>query len=78
MQTFVPKRDVSVQCSLLPAPPLSYQRTGPVSSMSEVNSLTDLDTEDEVLTEVEDSDTDYNTDVADNVEGYVARLYYSF
>ena len=64
------KKDISVQCSLLPAPPLSFGRT--FDSSPEVD--TDLET-DEIMTEVEDSDTevegsdtDYMTDVADTAE----------
>ena len=69
MQTFVDKKDSSVvQCSLLPAPPLSFHRTQTLTtSVPEVNTWDP----DEVVSdhEVDDSDTDYKTDTADNVEG---------
>ena len=55
----VPKKDVSIQCSLLPAPPLSL--LGKRDCQPHVESLTDMDT-DVVTTEVDDSDTDYMTD----------------
>ena len=57
------KKDISIQCSLLPAPPLSFDVT--LNSRPEVD--TDLEI-DEVTTELEDSDTDYMTDKADTIE----------
>ena len=54
-----PKKDVSIQCSLLPAPPLSLIENH--DFQPEVESLTDVET-DEVTTEVDESDTDYMTD----------------
>ena len=60
LQTIVaPKKDVSTQCSLLPAPPLSL--IGKHDFQPEVENLTDVET-DEVSTEVDGSDTDYMTD----------------
>lgn len=55
----VPKKDVSIQCSLLFAPPLSL--LGKRDCQSHMKSLTDMEM-DEVTTEVDDSDADYMTD----------------
>ena len=63
LQTIVFKKDTSIQCSLLPAPPLSLD--GTLDSRPEVD--TDLEM-DEVTTQLEDSDTDYMTDAADTIE----------
>ena len=51
IQTVVLRKDISVQCSLLPAPPLSFGRT--LDSRPEVD--TDSET-DEIMTEIDESD----------------------
>lgn len=52
-------KDISVQCSLLPAPPLCFgQKLEP-----EVDTFSDLDT-DATTEEVDDSDTEYMNDTA--------------
>lgn len=60
----VPKKDVSIQCSLLSAPPLSL--LGKHDCQPHMESLTDMEM-DEVTTEVDDSDTDYMSDSDDTV-----------
>ena len=59
----MPKKDISIQCSLLPAPPLLF--SGRLDARPEVD--TDSET-DEVSAEVENSDIDYVTDIVDTVE----------
>lgn len=66
LQTIVPKKDISIQCSLLPAPRLVFNEA--LSSMPDLVDSGDLEREDEDTTEVEDSDTDYMTDVTDTVD----------
>ena len=73
LQTVVFKKDISIQCSLLLAPLLSFD--GTLNSRPEVgtelDSRPEVDTDlemDEITTELEDSDTDYMTDVADTIE----------
>ena len=57
----MPKKDVSTQCTLLPAPPLCFGEI--LDSQPEMDS--DLD--DELTSEADDhSDADYTEDLADN------------
>ena len=63
LQTIMFKKDTSIQCSLLTAPPLLFD--GTLNSRPEVD--TDLEM-DEVTTQLEESDTDYMTDTADTIE----------
>ena len=63
LQTVVFKKDISIQCSLLPAPPLSFD--GTLNSRPEVgtqlNSRPEVDTDlemGEITTELQDSDSD--------------------
>ena len=73
-----PKKGVPVQCSLLPAPSLSFGCT--LGSKPEAENLTDLNT-DEVTTEADDSDTDYmyttvrHSLIVDPVPVYYATSY---
>ena len=60
LQTIVLKKDIFIQCSLLSAPPLLF--SGRLDARPEVD--TDSET-DEVLAEVEDSDTEYVTDTVE-------------
>lgn len=67
MQTVVtPTKDVSIQCSLLPAPSLSFDRTPNVSKPEqEVDAFSDADEVNITCTEGDDSDNDYMTDFDD-------------
>ena len=66
LQTIVvTKKNVSIQCSLLFAPPLSL--LGKHDCLPHMESLNDMEM-DEVTTVVDDSDTDYMTDSDDIVQ----------